>query len=305
MAQHQDIILHHYDPSPFSWKVRALLGLKDMPWHSVIMPDRLPKPDLVPLTGGYRRAPVMQVGADVYLDSALILAELERRVPGHDAAMAPAVNWWADRTFFQVTVVVLFGQIGDRMDPGFAADREQLSGRPFDAAAMKAMATPAQAQWRTHAGWIERALAGSRGEFLSGDAPGIADIAAYMNIWFLAGALRPVADKLLADLPHVARWRSAMAAIGKGSRQEMSGTAALEVARAATPAEAPAHDSHDPLGLSPGDSVTVAADDYGRDRVAGRLVALTPERVVIARETEELGLIHVHAPRIGYVVEPA
>lgn len=305
MAEHADIILHHYDPSPFSWKARVLLGLKEMPWHSVITPDRLPKPDLVPLTGGYRRAPVMQVGADVYLDSSLILAELERRAPGHDSAMAPAVNWWADRTFFQATVVVLFGQIGDRIDPAFAADREQLSGRPFDATAMAAMAVPAQAQWRTHAAWIERALAGSPGAYLAGNAPGIADIAAYMNIWFLAGALRALADGLLADLPHVAAWRTSMAALKAGDRRELDGAAALEMARDATPAAAPAHDQHDPLGLSPGDAVTVAADDYGRDPIAGTLVALTPERVVIARTTDELGLLHLHAPRIGFVVERA
>lgn len=305
MAQDAGIILHHYDASPFSWKVRATLALKGLPWRSVVTPDRLPKPDLVPLTGGYRRAPVMQVGADIYLDSALILAELERRVPGHDAAMAPAVTLWADRAFFQATVVVLFGEIGDQIDAGFAKDREALSGRPFDPAGMRAMAAPAKAQWRANAGWIERALAGSPGAFLAGDAPGIADVAAYMNVWFLAGPLPAMADALLADMPRAAAWRVAMAALPRGDRREIAGADALAEAAAAQPLPPPhAHDAADPSGLAPGAAVTVAADDYGRDKVAGTLVALTPERVVIAREAEGVGMLHVHAPRIGFVVEP-
>ena len=74
-----DIILHHYDTSPFSEKVRLLLGLRGLSWGSVIQPVIMPKPDLTPLTGGYRRIPVLQIGADVYCDTQVILAELEAR----------------------------------------------------------------------------------------------------------------------------------------------------------------------------------------------------------------------------------
>jgi glutathione S-transferase len=70
-----DIILHHYEASPFSEKVRLALGLKGAAWRSVITPNMMPKPDLVPLTGGYRRAPVMQIGADIFCDSQLMLVE--------------------------------------------------------------------------------------------------------------------------------------------------------------------------------------------------------------------------------------
>jgi hypothetical protein len=48
--------------------------------------------------------------------------------------------------------------------------------------------------------------------------------------------------------------------------------------------------------------VTVQADDYGRDPVQGRLAGLTPTRVTVAREAADLGLIHVHFPRAGYVL---
>ena len=49
-----DIILHHYAVSPFAEKLRIALGLKRAAWLSVDIPSVMPKPDLMPLTGGYR-----------------------------------------------------------------------------------------------------------------------------------------------------------------------------------------------------------------------------------------------------------
>ncbi len=76
-----DLILHHYDFSNYSEKARLALGYKGLDWASVIIPPVAPKPDLTPLTGGYRRTPVLQIGADIFCDTQLILAELERRKP--------------------------------------------------------------------------------------------------------------------------------------------------------------------------------------------------------------------------------
>jgi len=49
----------------------------------------------------------------------------------------------------------------------------------------------------------------------------------------------------------------------------------------------------------------VRADDYGRDPIAGRLVAANAERIVIARESDELGATYVHFPRVGYLLAGA
>ncbi|MES2340722.1 MAG: glutathione S-transferase family protein [Pseudomonadota bacterium] len=295
------IILHHYEASPFSQKVRCFLGLKGLAWSSVITPNMMPKPDLTPLTGGYRRAPVMQIGADVYCDTQVILAEIEAIAPQPPAATGPAwaVNFWADRLFFQTTVPVIFGELGDAVPQAFIEDREKLSGRPFDVAAMKAAAGVMRPQWRAHAAWIDRGLAAQ--PFLSGETPGLADVAAYMNVVWLDRALPATAASLTAGLTRLPAWRERMAALGEGVRTEMAPHVALEIARDTRPRIPPAHDPADPLGLAPGTHVTVMADDYGRDPIAGALVAATPDRLVIARDSAELGALHIHFPRAGYI----
>lgn len=297
------LILHHYDTSPFSEKVRLLLGLKGLAWDSVQAPVIMPKPELTPLTGGYRRIPVLQIGADIYCDTQVILAEIEARAPSPRAiaGAAWAVNAWADRQFFGVTVPIIFGALGEATAPEFIADREKLTGRPFNVAAMKAAAPLMAPQWRAQAAWIEEGLATA--DWLAGEAPGLADIAAYMNIWFLARNLPGMADELLAGLDRTQGWRERVAAIGHGTRREISGADALAAARNAEPGPAPAHDPAE--ALTPGTAVTVAADDYGRDPIEGTLVAATPGRIVLSRETPELGRTQVHFPRAGYVVGKA
>ncbi len=302
-----EIILHHYDASPFSEKIRLMLGLKGLAWRSVLTPNMLPKPDLVPLTGGYRRAPVMQIGADIFCDSQVILAEIERRYPEPRAVVGPAfaINLWADRLFFQPSVAVIFGQIGDSVPRAFVEDREKLAGAAFNLAGMKAAAGPMRAQWRAHCAWIEQALESQDSPFLSGAQPGVGDISAYMNIWFLAGALPDLAQTLMSGLNRVNAWRDRVGAIGHGRRSELSGAEALEAARTSQPGPAPAHDSSDPLGLDPGAAVVVRADDYGRDPIPGALVAANRERVTIAREEPSLGRLNLHFPRAGFIVTPA
>ena len=299
------MILHHYETSPFSEKVRVLFGLKDLAWSSVLIPNMMPKPDLMPLTGGYRRTPVMQIGADIFCDTQVIMAEIERRYPFAEATggMAWAVNAWADRLFFQHTVPIIFGALGDQTPAAFLKDREQLSGRPFDVNAMKAAAPVMKGQWRAEAAWLDAQLAQTA--WLSGTSGGLADAAGYMNLWFLGGALREEFATLTKGLPHLAGWIGRVRAVGHGRRSELSGEAALEIARAAAPAGDAVHDLNDPLGLAPGAPIFVMADDYGRDRITGTLVAANAERVVLAREEPGIGSLHLHFPRVGYVVAAA
>lgn len=98
-------ILHHFEISPFSEKVRAIFGFKRMAWLSVLVPLAMPKPDVAALTGGYRKTPNLQIGADVYCDTALIAQVIDALRPEPplvpaSASMAPAVAGWADGTLF-------------------------------------------------------------------------------------------------------------------------------------------------------------------------------------------------------------
>jgi glutathione S-transferase len=296
-----EIILHHYDTSPFSEKVRLMLGIKGLAWRSVIQPVIMPKPDLIPLTGGYRRIPVLQIGADVYCDSQVILAEIEARHPDPPVIRGAdwAVNLWADRLWFQSSVAVIFARMGDQVPKEFIADREKLSGRPFDVKAMKAAEPFARAQWRAYAAWMDEGL--SRSDFLGGATPSLSDVAAWMAVWWAGRAV----PELMTGFDRLAAWRDRITAIGHGQRSEMSPAEALQVASAAAPVEPGPSDPHDPSGLGPGDAVVVQADDYGRDPIEGRLVALRPDRISLARECGELDVIHVHFPRAGYVLTRA
>jgi glutathione S-transferase len=265
----------------------------------------MPKPDLVPLTGGYRRIPVMQIGADVFLDSQVILAEIERRAPEPKALLGPsfAVNLWADRLFFQTTIPVLFGAFKEgQLDQAFIDDRTALSGRPFDMAALKQAAPLMRGQWRAQCAWLEQALATSGGDFLFGKNPSIGDFSAYMNFWFLGGALPHEVEELTHGMPKVQAWRKRVAAIGHGKRTDSTPAEALAVAKAAEPNITMPHDPKDPSGIQPGEAAMVMADDYGREPIVGKLIAANEDRVIIARTDPALGNMAIHTPRMGYIL---
>jgi len=76
------LILHQYDISPFSQKAQKMMGLKGLAWSSIEMPLIAPKPDVEALTGGYRGTPVLQIGADVFVDNWMIARRSIRSHPG-------------------------------------------------------------------------------------------------------------------------------------------------------------------------------------------------------------------------------
>lgn len=299
-----DILLHQYDSSPFSEKVRICLGIKRLSWGAVDQPVIMPKPELLPLTGGYRRIPVMQIGADIYCDSMLIVRELERRYPATtlfpdgSPGLAHALALWTDRSLFQAAVAVIFGNLAEHVDANFIRDREALSGQPFDTGRMRLAIPHMTAQLRAHVALIADQLADGR-SFLTGERPGLADANVYYNLWFIQNAFPPAADVYL-DNATVAGWFRRVAAIGHGDRSPVSAADALAIAAAATP-EAGSIGPQD-ADLA-GKTVTVAADDYGRDPMTGVLVGSSVHHVAIEREDAEVGRVVVHVPRIGFVVQ--
>jgi glutathione S-transferase len=301
-----EIIFHHYPASPFSEKVRLAFGIKKLEWRSVEIPNMMPKPDLVPLTGGYRKTPVMQIGADIYCDTQIILRELERRFPKpslfpNGKGLAYALAFWADRIFFMPTVAIIFGEIGDMVPEAFKKDRAAMSGSTFSTEAMKAAAPFVRDQFRAHLSFIAEQLEDGRA-FLDGDQAGAADLHAIMNVWFLRGALPHVAKPFLEEFPKLEAWASRLTAIGHGKMSAMDSKEALRTAREADPETKSGSDTHDPQGRVPGQSVTVSADDYGRDAIAGQIVFSDAHEIAIRRTDKDVGDVVVHFPRAGFNV---
>ncbi|MEP5152047.1 glutathione S-transferase N-terminal domain-containing protein, partial [Planktotalea sp.] len=138
------IILHNYPQSPVAEKARVGFGIKGISWANVEIPRLAPKPMLTALTGGYRRTPVMQIGADIYCDSQCILQELEARVPSptffptKDAGLIWALSRWTDGDLFDLTVKIVLGSAGDGLPEDFAKDRGRLYFGPDWAEGLKA-----------------------------------------------------------------------------------------------------------------------------------------------------------------------
>lgn len=302
-----DIILHHYPASPASEKVRVALGIKRLAWRSVEIPRVPPKPDLMPLTGGYRRTPVMQIGADVYCDSQCILNELQRRhpeptfFPGGANGMPWGLGRWTDAMFDTGARLVL-GANADQLPEAFAVDRARLFLGPNGSLkALRADLPHFAAQLRAQFGWVDERLAGGR-RFVLGDAPGLPDALTYYLVWFVRARWQS-GPGLLSEFPALEAWEQRVKAIGHGQPSPMTSGEALEVARTSEPATPERPDPRDPQGLKPGQRVEVVPDlDSGEPPVAGVVRSVERDRIAILREAAQVGLVCVHFPRVGYRV---
>jgi glutathione S-transferase len=299
------IILHHYPQSPVSEKVRVVLGMKALSWKSVHIPRLPPKPNLTPLTGGYRLTPVMQIGADVYCDTKCILAEIERRFPdpslfpGGVGAMTWGLEQWTDGPLFQDVVCVGLVEMSPNMPSEFLADRGPLYfGPDFSLADIKARYNECLANVRTQFGWLDETLKGR--DFVLGDAPGLADALAYYLVWFLRDRMAED-ESFLGQFKHLEDWEQRIKAIGHGQAEDMSDLDALDIARNTSPQTPERNDPGDPLGLNTGDTITIEPVTGGA-QVKGTLHSLSANEITIVSENQQVGQICIHFPRLGYRV---
>jgi len=304
-----ELILHHYPASPFAEKIRLLLGYKQLAWRSVTIPMILPKPDVVALTGGYRRTPVLQIGADVYCDTALIARVIERLHPAPavysdlSAVSDLALAHFADQHLFSAAVAYAMQPAGlaamfEGASPAsleaFSADRKAM--RQGGNVARMGLAD-ATVLLMGKLARVDAQLADKR-RFLMGDHARISDFAVYHPLWFIQRA-GPVAS-IFDPYPHLRGWLGRMAAIGHGTGTDMDSGEAIEVARAAAPAMLPGRSLRDVDGVGVGDRVVVSATDYGVDPVAGVLANADADSVAVRRTDPRAGEVVVHFPRFGY-----
>jgi glutathione S-transferase len=300
----QQIILHHYPMSPFAEKVRLILGFKGLHWSSVHIPNIMPKPDLTALTGGYRKTPVLQIGADIYCDTALIADVFEERAPSPSlyprgvTGASRILAQWADSTLFWTAIPFamqpaglahMFAGTPPEMVKAFGDDRAI-----FRANLPRTRPADANAAFVLYLERLEETL--GRQNFFFGTAPSIADFSIYHCLWFvLRGG--PVAE-ILATFPALQDWRARMAAFGHGTHEKLDSSAALAIARDATPEKSPGNlDSH---GLAVGDRVVASATDTGVDPIEGQLYGSSKTAFSVAREDPRAGSVVVHFPRLGF-----
>jgi glutathione S-transferase len=299
-----DIILHHFPSSPFAEKVRVALGIKGLAWRSVEIPMVMPKPDLTALTGGYRKTPVMQIGADIYCDTQRIARELDASFggaslfPGDSEGLCHAVASWSDLQLFRPGAGLSMGTnpdlpediLTDRFAFFDFLDRDQLPQQLPELFA----------QFRANLQRIEDMLSDGR-PWLLGDLPSWADAACYAPVWMCRGNISQ-ADELLHDLAGLESWEQRVASLGHGQSQPLGAAEAHAVSReASTATESELSPDRWPQ-LQRNDPVTVTPEDYGAVSVAGYLQRLTQHDVAVRRSDVLAGDVVVHFPRVGYRV---
>jgi len=300
-----ELILHHYEASPFSEKVRVALGYKQVAWRSVRIPAVMPKPDVMALTGGYRKTPVLQVGRHVFCDTQTIVGVLEQLHPLPallDGGVAEIVAHWADTTLFDNAVSLAFRptrfDLMQMMTPeemgSFMGDRKQMGE---GARRVPPAHATARAQLPVFVARIEGMLRDQ--PYLTGAAPTIADLSAYHCFWFI----RLSCPEVLEPFAVLQAWMERIGAIGHGVSSALSSSEALVVARNSDddPRFIKTHTAPD---LHVDQNVRVRPADVGRDPSDGALLFATDNELAIARHDERAGRVIVHFPRVGYDVIP-
>lgn len=302
----QPIVLHHYPQSPFAEKVRLMFGYKGLKWRSVIVPIIMPKPDLLALTGGYRKTPVLQLGRDIFCDTALIATVLDRLssssqlFPDGQIANASVVAAWADSVWFSACVAQvmqpaviksLFRGQSDEQLAAFAEDRKAMR---VGSTVPRMTLAASTSIFQNHLRRLDDQLSNLRSPYLLGPNASVADFSMYHPLWFVQQA-KAIAG-VLDSFPNVLAWMSRIAAFGHGHQEALSGSDAIDLARS--------------LGVKSdradfsGRKVRIAATDYGVDPVEGVLLHERDNEWVIARDDLRAGIVHVHFPQIGFSMTP-
>ena len=304
MTDNKSLILHHYDFSPFAQKIRSMFGYGDLSWHSVISPPMPPRPNLDPLTGGYRKIPVLQVGADLFCDTRIITAEIAK-LAGRPELDRNHCNEQIQRFIDEVDLRVFFASAGSA-SPAKVLTAMLLKFGPFTtvkfikdrvAMARKAkvsMPTGSKARniLKPHYDRLQQMLEDS--PYLFGDQASVADFSAYHVAWL---AILTGAKPIRKEATHTADWYQRITNFGDGNRRELAAQNAFEIARDSAPRALPlGANEHPKIGAT----VNIAPTDYGRDAVEGKLVAANAERFIIERNTKKFGTLHVHFPTLGF-----
>ena len=289
--------------SPYSKKVISIFAFKNLAWHAVEQPVIAPKPDLTPLTGGYRKIPVLQIGAHIYCDTKLMIREIEKRHP--ETALTPTellgaaelIADWADYRLFSHAAGPSIFEIGNLVPKDFLADRAAMQRPEVLAAALPV--DHVKAQFVLDLQMINRQLEGT--PFMLGERFTLADAATFHVLNFACNA--PSLAEEVNKHTAIANWLQAIRDMGEGQRSDMEPAEALNIARDATPDYTPPADAIADEALPVGQVIAIKPNDYGQEETVGEIAWATAEALAVKRSDEKVGDVLVHYPRLGYLFE--
>ncbi len=274
------LVLHQDPRCPMSETIRLVLGRKQLAWQAVTEPTG--RTVRAALTGGQAHTPVLQVGADLYCDGALICEVLEHARP--EPPLFPPHLRGVSRVFAQWASTTLMEAVLERHRDPAAAD--------------------AMSAWRSYVRRIASMV--DEHDYLFGADACVADFATFGPLWFARERVPGLAE-VLALTPSVGEWMERLAGFGHGLARALEAADAVALAAAADPQPPGANllvDSgfQDDHGIALGRRVTVTPESFGQEATQGELIAATRTHYTLRRADPRAGMVHVHFPRIGYVL---
>ena len=302
-----DIIFHHYPQSPVAEKVRVGFGMKQAHWQSVEIPRLPPKPLLMPLTAGYRRTPVAQIGADIYGDSQNIFRMLDETIekPQLVTGLSMALASWSESVLFNLALRLVLTNAMDSAPPEFIKDRGSLYfDKGWTQAQMKADLPAVEQQLQAGLSLLEE-QAKKSGAYLLSQAPTQADANLHYLLWFIKGRWEAGAE-FLSQFPYLMAIEDRVVDLGQGTSSALSGEDALEIAKEAMPQSPKGIKTKDSQGLAVGDEVVVRQAGHTADPdITGRLRMLDDTRISLDVHDDLVGDIALHLPVLGYMIKAA
>jgi glutathione S-transferase len=296
--------VYHYAMSPFSQKVRAMLGYAQLPWQSVTVREMPPRPLLESLAGGYRKVPVAQIGADVFCDTKTIAVEIAR-LSGHRSLALERCSKAAQAQAREADLDLLLAclvcantpSMGRKLlksmplldIPRFLWDRVNLGRKA--SLSLSLLRQPRNVVL-AHLGRLEEQLQSQ--PFLFGAEPNHADFSTFHGLWFM----RDLGESTLTQgFDQVNAWMDRILAWGNGRATEVDGAEALQMLQQFSPRRIATQHRAD---ARVGRPVSIRPTDYAQEQSSGRLVGATPSQWILAREVKGMGLVHVHFPKAGF-----
>ncbi|KAF8826699.1 hypothetical protein HHX47_DHR5000162 [Lentinula edodes] len=264
----------------------------------------LPRPEITELLGlTYRRIPILTIGNDIYCDTSLIAAAIERRFPtsqGFGTIFPPKKHGGSPDTgllkaftqHYADTVLFNLGPIllpWDRFPNFFLKDRQTIAPN-LNVQAMMNSQGKAMNALSAHLALVNEQLQDGREWLFDTELPSLADIGIHFTYNWWLDRLNKFIKTTRNDFPTPITLTGPEAAdsIAKSSYEPYNviGFDAFEAAR---------------LNLVKNQIVNVVPDDTGPQyATSGKLVAFNHEEIVIETKGTMNAIFRCHFPRIGF-----